>query len=322
LGHFPKLENGLIKGQLLREKVSFQIGGPADLFVEPVDEAELISVLDYCHKNSLPRFLIGSGTNLLVQDGGFRALVVHVASQAAKKQIRVIAEEADRAVIRVPSFVLKAHLLDWSLENGYEGLEFSSGIPGSLGGGIYMNAGTRWGSYEDVVKSVRFWSAGRGVFELSAAEMNFKYRGHGNKVFESGAIVLSVDIELSKSKNIQSSYSLVSMILSYRGSRQPLNFPNCGSVFKNPENSAKGAGRLIEASGLKGHRIGGAMISDQHANFILNVDHATAEDVKALIALMQQEVMDQFQVSLEPEVILCGTEKFLEKERLDLPGAF
>ena len=317
------LKRGVLKNIPLKSKVSFKIGGSADYFSEPSNEKELISILKFCCDHQAPYFLLGSGTNLLIRDGGLRSFVVHLSQLEVENQIEFLSsvnntKPGDTVLVRVPAFMLKAHLLEWSLREGYEGLEFSSGIPGSVGGGIFMNAGTRWGAYSDIVESARFWSPAKGVYKLSASEMGFKYRGHNESVFGDGAVVLSVDIALRLSLEIEKSHSLVSMILSYRGTRQPLNFPNCGSVFKNPENSKKGAGRMVEACGLKGKRIGGAMLSDKHANFILNVDHASAQDVEDLMALTQQAVQDKFQVLLEPEVIVCGSKKRLEEELLCL----
>ncbi len=317
-----QLEKGIKRNIPLKSFVSFRIGGCADYFVEPTSEKELIAVLERCHQHKTPMFLLGSGTNLLIRDGGLRAVVVHLASVQASSQIKILSSSENEVVVRVPSFLLKAHLLEWALAHEYEGLEFSAGIPGSIGGGMFMNAGTRWGSYADIVDSLRLWSPGKNCFELQAKDLAFKYRGHGNQIFSDGAVVLSADLKLKKAKNISKSHSIVSMILSYRGDRQPLSFPNCGSVFKNPENSKMGAGRLIEACKLKGTRVGGAMISEQHANFILNVDQAKSTDVEDLIALMQREVRKQYQVDLEPEVIVCGSKKRLEEELLDLPKVF
>jgi UDP-N-acetylmuramate dehydrogenase len=175
-----------------------------------------------------------------------------------------------------------------------------------MGGAVWMNAGTKWGSYSDVIQSVRFVHPEKGIFEKNLSELGLKYRGHGEGLMDHETAILSVDIKLLKNKSPADSRKLVDEILAYRGARQPLEFPNCGSVFKNPQNSEKGSGRLIEAAELKGKQIGQAMISPKHANFILNLGAAKSSDVEALIRLCQEKVLEKFKISLEPEVIILG----------------
>jgi UDP-N-acetylmuramate dehydrogenase len=169
-----------------------------------------------------------------------------------------------------------------------------------------MNAGTKWGSYAEVIETVRFYSVQKGHYEKSCEEMGFKYRGHGEGLLDGRTAVLSADIKLRKDKPREEIRALVDEILRYRGARQPLELPNCGSVFKNPPDSERGAGRLIEASGLKGLRVGQAQVSLKHANFILNLGGAKAAHVEELIARVQEEVFRQQGVRLEREVIYLG----------------
>lgn len=294
---------------LLGEYAAYAVGGKADYFFEAHDEEGLLKTLEWATTQKIPYFVLGSGTNLLIRDGGFRGLVVYLGPKTRTWKIEKISSDEDGAVsvYRVPSAFSKAELLDFSLREGYEGLEFSAGIPGTLGGAVFMNAGTRWGSYASVIKSVRVWDSKKGLLTKSVEEMGFKYRGHGEESLPRGSVILSVDLELRKSQDgAARSRALVDRILSYRGSRQALERPNCGSVFKNPENSARGAGRLMEASGLKGHRIGQAQISTKHANFILNLGSAKAADIESLIRHAQAEVMQQQKVQLDTEVIFVG----------------
>jgi UDP-N-acetylmuramate dehydrogenase len=296
------LSAGVRESVALAPYATYRIGGAADVLVEAPSELELIRALQYVHKSGISFFILGSGSNLLIDDRGFRGVVFNL-GPSLPAHIEVRREDDEHVWIRVPAWYSKAQLLADALDRSWAGLEFSAGIPGTLGGAVYMNAGTKWGAYADVIESVRLYHVQQGVIEKTAAEMGFRYRGHGEASLGRESIVLSVDLKLVKRAQMQTSKDLVQEILAYRGDKQPLERPNCGSVFKNPENSERGAGRLIEAAGLKRHRIGGAMISDKHANFILNVDHASSADIKSLIALVQAEVEKQFSIALEREVI-------------------
>lgn len=303
LRDLQSLPEAIVRAQVpLADFATYRIGGPAEVFFEPQSEAALMRGLEYVHKSGITFFILGSGSNLLVADEGYAGVVFHLGPQLPW-QADVLREDAEHVWVRVPAWASKAELLSLSLRRGWAGLEFSAGIPGTLGGAVFMNAGTKWGAYADVIESVRLYHVVQGFQEKSVAEMGFRYRGHGEASLGKEAVVLSVDLKLRKAPNIVVSQKLVQEILAYRGEKQPLERPNCGSVFKNPENSARGAGRLIEAAGLKQVTRGGAMFSDKHANFILNVDGASAADVRALIELAQTEVAKQFSIQLEREVI-------------------
>lgn len=296
------VHGGLRESVTLSDYATYRIGGAADIFYAPTTESDLIKALEYVHKSGISFFILGSGSNLLISDDGFRGVIFNLGPSLESK-LEVLKEDDDFVWVRVPAWYSKAQLLADALHKSWAGLEFSAGIPGTMGGAVFMNAGTKWGAYADVIESVRLYNVNQGLVVKSVSEMGFKYRGHGEASLGVESIVLSVDLKLSKSKVIQKSFALVQEILAYRGDKQPLERPNCGSVFKNPENSERGAGRLIEAAGLKTTRIGGAMFSDKHANFILNVDNASADDVKALIALAQEKVAKNFAINLEREVI-------------------
>lgn len=303
------------KGRLLEHEplsrwTAYGIGGPADALFEPANEDELCVALEAATKYNVPITSLGNGTNLLVRDGGVRGLVVYLAQRGRRdgldEGIDVIEETDTSALVRVSSRCAKARLLDFALDRGFAGLEFSAGIPGSLGGAVFMNAGTKWGSYGDVIERVHFFKPGDGRFTKTSAEIGFKYRGHGEGLLSGGTVVLAVEVRLSKTKPKAEIRALVDEILGYRGGKQPLELPNCGSVFKNPANSALGAGRLIEACGLKGKTVGGAQVSLKHANFILNLGGATSNDVETLIREVQAVVFAQRGVALETEVIVLG----------------
>lgn len=307
------MKGTLFENAPLSERVAYKIGGPADLLLETSFEEDFKIALEAAARHKVPVTLLGNGTNLLVRDGGIRGLVVYLGQMAPgsglEDGIAVLSRQGDEMRIRVPAHCSKARLLEKALEESWSGLEFSAGIPGSIGGAVYMNAGTKWGSYGPIIESVRLYSHAQGFFEKSGSEMGFKYRGHGEGLLDGSTLVISVVMKLGTDKNQSEIRALVDEILTYRGGKQPLELPNCGSVFKNPENSTLGAGRLIEACGLKGSKVGGAQISLKHANFILNTGGATAHDVETLIERVQAEVLAQKGVRLEREVIILGDKK-------------
>ena len=286
--------------------LSYRIGGPAEFFLEVRGDADIPVALEFASQANLPVHVLGNGTNVLVRDGGLRGLVLYLGARPFARDVVVLEETPDEVRLRASAFCAKAALLDMALEKNWSGLEFSAGIPGSLGGAVYMNAGTKWGNYASVIERVRFYQKDRGFFEMTRDEIGFKYRGVGEGLFTDGRIVLSLELRLGRNKSADQILREVDEILEYRGQRQPLEMPNCGSVFKNPANSEKGAGRLIEACGLKGMQMGGARVSDKHANFILNVGGATSNDVEGVIAEVQRQVEAKFHVLLEKEVIVMG----------------
>lgn len=305
LSKFPTIKGRIIPKALLKDYLVYKIGGPAEVLVEAAEASDIQKTLEFCSREKLSLHVLGNGSNLLVRDGGLKGVTLYIGSRLEGKW-ETLEDDSDYVRIRVPAHWSKAKLLDLALEKHWAGLEFSAGIPGTLGGAVYMNAGTKWGSYASVVEKVRFYSVEKGFFEKTNEEMKFKYRGHGEGLMEVGTVIVSVDLKLLKNKTPTEIRKLVDEILSYRGSKQPLELPNCGSVFKNPEHSEMGAGRLIEACQLKGTRIGNAQISLKHANFILNLGDAKAQDVEALIELIQKTVLREKGVALEPEVLVIG----------------
>ena len=301
--NFP-FKGSHLKNENLAKWVAFRVGGPAEHFFMPHNEADVRACIDYAHQEKLPLQVLGSGTNLLIRDGGVKGMVLYLGA-GLHGDVEILEENDAGLLLRVPGHWPKAKLLSLALKKSWAGLEFSAGIPGTLGGAVYMNAGTKWGSYGDVVEKVRLYSSTLGLVEQSKEQMKFTYRGHGEGLLANGSVVLSVDLRLKK-RNLNDIRKLVDEILSYRGSKQPLELPNCGSVFKNPESSEKGAGRLIESCGLKGLTVGRAQISLKHANFILNLGGAKASDIESLIQMAQEKVDEKFKIKLEPEVIILG----------------
>lgn len=301
-----RFSGACVRAKKLAPLTYYKLGGPAELFVETSSSEKLLELLSLVKELRIPFWVLGSASNLLISDKGLSGVVAYMANED-QSTIRVLEEDADNVYINVKASCAKATLLDYAITNSLSGLEFSAGIPGSLGGAVAMNAGTKWGNYAAIIDSVEFCHVDKGIFDLTRDEIGFQYRGLGEGVLDGQTIVLSLNIVLKKEKDNREIMSQVNEILSYRGFKQPLELPNCGSVFKNPE-TGPGAGRLIEACGLMGKVIGGARISTKHANFIQNTGNAKSADIKALINHIQAVVLKEKSVQLEPEVKMLGFE--------------
>ncbi len=279
--------------QMLAEFTSFKIGGPADLLVEVEDEAELTAALAAADRCGVPAFCLGAGTNLLVSDRGVRGLVVRLGRGLQKIEIE------GRRVTAGGGAKFGA-LVQAAIERGLAGLEFGEGIPGSVGGALVMNAGAFGGELARVVTTVRGATRRGEIRTLSADEVKFAYR---RTELPPGFIVSMVEFELAEGDKATLS-ARVAELKARRAERQPNEFPNAGSIFRNPPGNF--AGRLLEGCGLKGERMGGAAFSDRHANFIVNLGSARAAEVRALIDLARMKVKQATGVWLEPEVKMVG----------------
>jgi UDP-N-acetylmuramate dehydrogenase len=283
--------------------VAYKIGGPADLLVFPNTEEELFWLTELSERNNIPITFIGSGTNLLVRDEGIRGIVIILRN--AFSEIKLIDNSSQRILVQCGGGVLKPDLLNWAIEKGYSGLEFSAGVPGTIGGGIFMNAGTKYGCYGDILRKIRlfnFKGSSKGPVESKVDRASLGYREQ--KIVNENLVLWTL-FELTHGDPIQMRRE-VERIIAEREEKQPLNFPSCGSTFKNPEGHS--AGRLIEKAGLKGLTVGGAEISLKHANFILNKGNAKASDILTLISIIKEAVRLKFSVELECEVIVLGGE--------------
>ncbi len=283
---------------------SLRIGGPADALVrlETLDALQHLRAI--AGEHAMPLFILGGGSNLLIRDGGIRGIVVLL--RGAFRSYAV--EPCSRATTPVLAHVHVgvgyplSRLALQLARQGWSGLEFAYGIPGTLGGAMVMNAGTHLGDMSRVLVTARMLLSHGQVQELQANALGLRYRGSS---YPPGTVLLGATLRLQQAQQAQIE-ALMHESYARRQRTQPLSQPNAGSIFKNPPGTA--AGRLIEALGLKGTRIGGAMISPLHANFIVNVGHATAADVVALIAHVQERVQAVYDVVLEPEVHIVGEE--------------
>ncbi len=272
---------------------SFQIGGPADLFVNVEDEAELMHAKAAAYRAGVPCFCLGAGTNLLVSDRGMRGLVVRLGDGFGKIKI------GSTKVVAGAGAAFGALVLA-VIDQGLEGLEFGEGIPGTVGGGLVMNAGAFGGEIAKVVTLVHGVTEAGAAVALTRDEVKFAYR---RTELPSHFIITRVDFELARGDR-ELLMERVAQLKAKRASRQPRGVPNAGSIFKNPPGNF--AGKLLEGAGLKGTRLGGAAFSDQHANFIVNLGGAQAVEVRALIDMARIKVKEQSGVLLEPEVRLVG----------------
>lgn len=286
----------LLLAEPMTKHTSFHIGGPAELMAQPQSEAELQSLLLKAAEAAVPVTLVGNGSNLLVRDKGIRGLVIKLGSML--RDIKVSGN-----VLTFGSGVSLAQASKKAAELGLSGMEFAVGIPGSIGGAVYMNAGAYDGEMSKVVKSVRVMDAAGEVSELSAGELDFGYRH--SALQGSGKIVTSVTVELAAGDK-QAIAEKMADFSNRRITKQPLELPSAGSMFKRPPGYF--AGTLIDQTGLKGYTVGGAQVSTKHAGFVVNIGGATAADVLQLISDVQAKVFAAHGVHLEPEVLVLGEE--------------
>lgn len=280
----------------MKRHTSFRVGGSADVFVVPKNIEELKKLLKYIKENNYFYYIIGNGSNLLVRDKGIRGIVINIASKFNDVRVKKNYIEADAGI-------LISSISSIALKNSLTGLEFASGIPGSLGGAIVMNAGAYGGQVSNVVVETTFLDENCNVQVLSGEEHQFGYRT--SYFTNKSCIVLKAKLKLAHGDKEEIRRKMTELMLS-RNEKQPLSYPSAGSVFKRPEGHY--AGKLIEDAGLKGTIHGGAQISDKHTGFIINKGGATANDIIYLINFAREKVKEQFDIELETEVKIIGEE--------------
>lgn len=291
---FKKISPKLIENEPMKKHTTFKIGGPADMYVSVGSIDELSELLKLAKETQTPYTVIGNGSNILVGDNGIRGLVIEIGSNLAYC-------EADGDKIYAQAGALLSKIASLAATNSLSGMEEISGIPGTLGGGIYMNAGAYGGEIKNVIKNVTYVDTDGEIITVTGDECNFGYR---QSIFTDGKkFVVSAELDLKKDDKTAISERMADF-RKRRCDKQPLAYPSAGSTFKRPEGYFAGA--LIEQAGLKGYGIGGACVSDLHAGFIINCGDATAKDVLDLISYVQKTVYDKFGVTLEPEVRLLG----------------
>ena len=284
----------MAENEPLARHTSFRIGGPADLFLEPADKRSLVLALREIWSRGIPVFILGGGTNVLVSDAGFRGAVVSIRRALRSMCFNGLCAAADSGV-KLPRFVLEC------AKRGLSGLEALCGVPGTVGGAVAMNAGAGGCQIADCLVSVEVLSKQGEVCTLSTEELRLGYRT--SVLLGGGFVVLRANFRFRQGEPDEIMRRVREAIDKRRAS-QPVNQWNAGCVFKNPPGDY--AGRLIELCGAKGIREGGAQVSAKHANFIVNLGGATANDVRRLMTRVQDMVRANFGIELEPELILVG----------------
>lgn len=284
-------ENRVFVNEPMSKHTTFRVGGPCDVLIsiKSVKEAEDIIRLLSMYK--IPYFVIGNGSNLLVRDEGFKGVIIEIGKDFADIEINgeTIIADAGALLVKIANEAYKASLT---------GLEFASGIPGTLGGGVFMNAGAYGGELKDVISSVTVLNTETGeISTKTCEEMKFSYRHSVAK--EKPLLILSATLNLN-SGDKDAIKLRMDELREQRTTKQPLEYPSAGSTFKRPEGYF--AGKLIQDAGLKGYSVGGAMVSEKHSGFVINTGTATASDILKLIDDVQNIVDTKFGVKLEPEV--------------------
>ena len=284
---------GVKKNIILAPYTTWRIGGLAKYFYVANSNEELIKAINIARQLVIPYFILGGGSNLLIDDCGFVGLVIKIQTS----NYRVYHNH-----IIVDAGIRLSKLIKISLDNNLTGLEWATGIPGTVGGAVRGNAGVMGQSISDILTKITIFSKNK-IKTMTVSEAQFSYR---QSIFQQhkSKIILSVEVKLKKG-NANQSQKVISELLQQRQRKQPLNYPNAGCIFKNP--ARQSAGQLIDQCGLKGEKIGQAQISLKHANFIVNLGGATSKQVLTLINLIKQTVKDKFAVDLQVEIEFLST---------------
>ena len=278
----------------MKNYTSFKVGGPAELFLSPEDAGQTAKLVRFCEKEEIPVFVLGKGSNLLVSDRGIKGAVIYTGKQCGISLV-------DENTVRAQSGASLAQLCTFALENSLSGLEFAYGIPGTVGGAVFMNAGAYGGEMKDVLLNSEYVSTDgtSGELDNEAMELSYRHSAYEN----SNLVITAASVRLAPADRNEIK-STMNDILARRKEKQPLEYPSAGSTFKRPEGNFAGA--LIEQCGLKGVSVGGAQVSEKHAGFIINRGGATAADILSLIKHVQARIKAQTGVSLETEIRLIG----------------
>lgn len=287
-------ENSIFINESMKNHISFRVGGPADILVRPKTEDEIVEVFKLLNRNEIPFIVKGNGSNILIKDGGFRGVVIEIADNFSFFEI-------DGNNIIVQTGALLSTIGKVAMASNLTGFEFASGIPGTLGGALAMNAGAYDGEMKNIVKSVRLMNEDGNIVEYSNEEMQFGYRH--SVLSDKKMIALSAIISLEEG-NYEKIKEKMDDLAYQRRTKQPLEYPSAGSTFKRPEGYY--AGKLIQDSNLKGASIGGAKVSEKHSGFVINYNDATATDIIKLIEHVKNTVYDMHGVKLEEEVKILG----------------
>ena len=279
----------VLEQELMQKHTTFRVGGAAKYFAMPKNVDEIQTLIAYCQKQNMPYCVLGNGSNVLFADAGYAGMIIQIGN--AMSEIRV-----DGTVVYAQAGAILARVAKTAYEAGLTGMEFAAGIPGSIGGAIVMNAGAYGGEMKDIVSCVDVLSTDGTRRKYTCDEMEFSYR---HSIIDSDKIVVGVELALQKGDKTVI-LNRMNELAEARRSKQPLEYPSAGSTFKRPEGYF--AAKLIDDSGLRGYRVGGAMVSEKHCGFVVNVEHASTADVLAVMQHVQEVVNEKYGVMLEPEV--------------------
>lgn len=288
-------ENVILNEEMARH-CSFKTGGKADYFITPENEMALAKVINILNEKSIPFVIVGNGSNLLITDKGIRGAVIHIGKHFADIEV-------NGTEITVGAGAMLSQVAGAALENSLTGLEFAAGIPGSFGGAVFMNAGAYGGEIKHVLTEITVLTRDMKVETVSAESLELGYRT--SCVENDGYVVIRGKISL-KHGNKEEIKSLITDFNERRRDKQPLNYASAGSTFKRPEGHF--AGKLIEDCGLKGYTVGGAMVSEKHAGFVVNTGGATTADILGVINHCKEEVYKKYGIKLQCEVRILGEE--------------
>lgn len=283
------------KNEPMKRHTTFRVGGEAACLIRISSIEQLEILIPFFRKLEIPYFILGNGSNLLVSDSGYPGMVLQLRDSFSKMT-------AEGRLLRVQAGALMSQAAGFAWENGLSGMEFASGIPGTIGGGVVMNAGAYGGEMKQIVKQVTVLSKQGEIMELTNETMEFGYRT--SVIKNRSFIVLEVLFELTEGKK-EEILAKMEELGEKRKEKQPLAFPSAGSTFKRPDGYY--AGKLIMDAGLRGYSIGGAKVSEKHCGFVVNTGNATANDVAEVIQEVKNRVKEKFGVTLETEVIYLGS---------------
>lgn len=298
-----QLKNVVRKGSVLVDEplaayTSFKTGGPADVLVIPAGPEELAATISLAKATENPYYIIGNASNILISDKGYRGIIIMLRDQHAKV---TITDEGETALVTAPSACPLVKVAMEAARAGLTGLEFAAGIPGSLGGAVFMNAGAYGGEIKDCIVSAEVMNGNGEVFTIDKEALDLSYRH--SAVEEQGLVVLDATFRLKKG-DTEAIMAVITDLNARRRDKQPLEYPSAGSTFKRPEGYF--AGKLIQDAGLAGFAVGDACVSTKHCGFVINKGHATSTDIMQLINAVSDKVFETFGVRLEPEVRMLG----------------
>lgn len=281
------------KEEPLKKHTTFRIGGAAKYFFTPKNSTEIYDIICYCRENHTPYYILGNGSNVLFSDDGYDGAIINIYN--SMNDISVTGES-----IYAMAGALLSKIAVTAKNNELHGMEFAAGIPGTIGGAMVMNAGAYGGEMKDIVNYVDILGSDGNIRKYSCEEMCFGYR---KSIVSSDMVVVGAELKLQKGDRMEIEAEM-ERLKQLRVSKQPLEYPSAGSTFKRPEGYF--AGKLIDDTGLRGYRVGDAMVSEKHCGFVINCGNATCNDVKALIGDVQDKVFEKFGVQLMPEVKIVG----------------